>query len=156
MDDKQNKIRQIKIRAELERLRRANDGLLRPVDVVDAARSPKSVLHGQFQWDDSTAAHEYRLWQARELIAVYVTVLPGCKTPVQAYVSLTRDQQTIGGGYRAMASVMKQPELRELLIQQALGDFQRVRSRYQAIKELAAIFAAIDSTTRRHRAKRTA
>lgn len=44
-------------------------GILRPSDVVNAARDPEHVLHGIFEWDDSKAAREHRLWQAREIIA---------------------------------------------------------------------------------------
>jgi len=54
------------IKEELESL--VVDGALDPERVVEAARNPNSSMHGQFDWDDSTAAHEYRLSQARALI----------------------------------------------------------------------------------------
>jgi len=41
--------------AELERLRRAGKGILRPEAVVEAATDPKNVLHDQFEWDDGAA-----------------------------------------------------------------------------------------------------
>lgn len=44
------------------------DGVLRPADVVDAARNPNSSMHSQFEWDDGEAAEAYRLQQARSLI----------------------------------------------------------------------------------------
>lgn len=43
------------------------DALL-PHAVVDAARSKAHPLHGAFTWDDSAAAHEFRLSEARKLI----------------------------------------------------------------------------------------
>ena len=55
-----------KIRKELKKL--TEDGILEPESVVDAARDPKSAMHDQFNWDDSEAAHSYRLQQARALI----------------------------------------------------------------------------------------
>jgi hypothetical protein len=57
---------------------------LQPQDVVDAARDPKHILHGQFNWNDAEAAERYRLIQARELlrIRVRVTVRPGVITRV--------------------------------------------------------------------------
>ena len=43
-------------------------GALTPENIVDAARSKKSILHRAFEWDDSIAAEHYRLQQARTLI----------------------------------------------------------------------------------------
>jgi len=54
------------IKEELESL--VVDGSLDPERVVDAAKNPNSSMHGQFNWDDSEAAHEHRLSQARALI----------------------------------------------------------------------------------------
>lgn len=51
---------------ELYRLQKEGRG--EPSDVVEAARSPKSPMHAQFEWDDSKAAEAHRLEQARYLI----------------------------------------------------------------------------------------
>jgi hypothetical protein len=56
------------IAARLEQIRLKNDGVLRPEDVVQDAKNPKSILHGEFEWDDSAAAVQFRLDQARALI----------------------------------------------------------------------------------------
>jgi hypothetical protein len=62
--------------AELETIRRNAGGVLRPEDVVSFAADPDTELHSRFEWDDTEAAQQYRLWQARQLIRVTVTVLP--------------------------------------------------------------------------------
>ena len=36
--------------------------------VLEAATNADSPLHKVFEWDDSTAAHAHRVWQARKLI----------------------------------------------------------------------------------------
>ena len=54
------------IKEELESL--VVDGTLDPERVVEAARNPNSSMHKQFDWDDSSAAHEHRIAQARALI----------------------------------------------------------------------------------------
>jgi hypothetical protein len=36
--------------------------------VLEAATNAESPLHKVFEWDDSTAAHAHRVWQARKLI----------------------------------------------------------------------------------------
>jgi hypothetical protein len=51
-------------------------GVLTPENIVEAARSKKSVLHKAFEWDDSIAAEHYRLQQARTLINnIEVTII---------------------------------------------------------------------------------
>ena len=44
------------------------EGRLTPAAVVAAAENPDSPLHPRFEWDDSKAAHAFRLEQARRLI----------------------------------------------------------------------------------------
>jgi len=70
------------IQQELESIRRSAGGLLRPEDVVEFARSPETALHEEFTWDDSEAAHQYRLWQARQVIRVNVTVIGNTESKV--------------------------------------------------------------------------
>src|SRR5947207_42729 len=92
-------------RQELELIRSKNKGLLRPHDVVKFARDPKTDLHSHFTWDDSKAAAEYRLEQARRIIRVAVVIEPNTSKLTRAYVSLTgeRDRE---GGYRAIAEIL--------------------------------------------------
>jgi hypothetical protein len=75
---------------ELEKIRINNDGKLKPVDVVKNAKNPQSPLHKYFVWDDTKAAHEYRLWQARELIKkIEITYEDGV---VSQYVNVRIEQ----------------------------------------------------------------
>jgi len=77
-------------KAELERLTQAHGGMLTPEDVVNAAKPKSSLLHNWFQWDDTVAAHLYRLDQARQLIKVVhisITYAPSATVVVPAYVS---------------------------------------------------------------------
>jgi hypothetical protein len=57
------------------RIIRSRSALLEPEQIVEFARNPSTALHSKFTWDDSVAAHQHRLWQARQLIAVYIRVL---------------------------------------------------------------------------------
>lgn len=59
---------------ELERIRIANDGKLKPEDVLSSAKAKSSPLHQAFTWDNVKAAHEYRLSEARQFIKAVVTV----------------------------------------------------------------------------------
>lgn len=130
------------IRAELERLK--SDGVIRPVDVVEAARDEESPLHDWFQWDDDEAAHQYRLLQARNLLRVYVNVEPSKDSePVRAFVSLTSDRAREGGGYRALAEVMGDDAMREQLLRDAFVQFRNMQKRYQHLKQLSKVWDAV-------------
>ena len=54
---------------------------LTPEAVVEVAMDPDHVLHDSFEWHDSVAAHNHRVWQARRLIRGVKIVTPeGQKT----------------------------------------------------------------------------
>jgi len=129
----------------LETIRMAHNGILRPHDVVETARARDHILHGKFEWDDTEAAHQYRLFQARRFITVYVKML--IEVPdesVQVYVSLREDQERPGGGYRIIEDVLSDPDMRAMLLNEAKGAFRRMKAKYGRLKELAAVFTEID------------
>ena len=59
--------------AELERIRN-RDGGIRPAAVVEESRPEDAPLHHEFEWDDSAAAEQYRIAQARQIIRAIVLV----------------------------------------------------------------------------------
>lgn len=135
------------IRAELEQICQSHGGVLRPEDVVAFARNERTALHSEFEWDDVKASAEHRLWQARTVIRVTVAVLPSPhadQEPVRAYVSVVSDRVRPGGGYRPLADVMTNDEMRAELVTEALGEVKRWRRKYERIRELVPIFRAID------------
>jgi hypothetical protein len=129
---------------ELTQIQDANDGLLRPVDVVEFAKDPETALHSIFEWDDAVAGQAYRLWQARHVISVHVTVLENTETSVRAFVSLMEDRNVPGGGYRGIEEVMTDTMFRASLVRQYLKESQIFRKKYSAIKELESVFDAMD------------
>jgi hypothetical protein len=139
--------RRQQINEELEQIRRANGGLLRPEEVVKFARNKRTALHQEFEWDDAKASAEYRLEQARKVIRVAVELLPSPHSdqdPIRAYVSVVSDRVQPGGGYRAIGDVMTDDDLRTELVNEALGEVKRWRRKYERLRELVPIFRAID------------
>lgn len=133
-----------KVIEELRRIETENGRLL-PADIVKAAKSPTSILHGHFEWNDGEAAHKYRLDQARDLIRVCVEYVGSgeSKRKVNAFVSLTTDRSA-GGGYRTMTHVLAMDNLRAQLVEDAILDMNRFRAKYASVSELASVFAAMD------------
>ena len=131
---------------ELLRLTREHGGELRPQVVVDAAREESSPLHAMFDWDDSTAAEKYRLWQARTIIRVTVQYQPlGNREPVltRVFASLTSHRED-DSGYRVMVDVMGDVDLRAQLLADARAEMKRFAAKYRHLVELAGVFAAMD------------
>lgn len=119
-------------------------GMLRAEDVVAAASDARHPLHEHFEWDDSVAAGSFRLWQARELIKVVVTVLPqGHEATMQCYVSLSPDRVEDGGGYRAMVDVLNDSALRAQLVQDALYELERLAAKWNVLDELRPVWRAV-------------
>lgn len=137
---------------ELQQIASENGGILRPKDVVEYARDKKTALHSSFIWDDTKAAHEYRLYQARQLIRVRVTLLdvPGDTRNVRAFVSLKSERYNrAGGGYRAIVDVMSDEELRARMLSEALEEMAVFQEKYKILSELADVFNSMKRVRRR-------
>lgn len=119
----------------------ARGGRLDPKRVVDwARRNRSSALHSRFQWDDTKAAEQYRLWQARELIvSVEVTYADGKQRQVYVSPISTRGK----GGYHRLVDVISDADLRGQFLSDALAELERVCARYEDLTELAGVRAAV-------------
>ena len=126
------------VRLEIERIRKANGGILTPNAVVEAAENPKSILHSYFQWQDAEAAHEYRLWQARQMIARVTTTIKG-----KEFDEYWNAKVTVKGvdvqGYFTKEQVLSDENLLVKVIADAVGEIKYWRQKYQQIKDLQSI-----------------
>lgn len=140
-----------KIIAALKQIASRNGGILLPQKVVKAAEPKTSVLHSEFTWDDSTAAYEYRLWQARSLINVCVEFIQtnGDKREMRVFVSLRQDRDK--GGYRLLENVISRKSLRAHLLEDALAEMTYFREKYKGLKELAEVFDVMESVEKKIR-----
>ena len=128
---------------EMERIRVEQNGRLDAGDLVERSRKPDAPLHEAFEWNDTTAAHEYRVEQAKYLLrSIEVTVEPQKqKKPVRAFVSVVRDKDR---SYTSVSHALSDPELRRQVLMQALRELEAWRERHAELVELAGVFAAID------------
>lgn len=130
------------IAKELEFVRQKHDGVLRAEDVVEYAKNPETALHSRFIWDDTEAARQYRLEQARRVIRVQVESIEHETKfiTVRNFVHLNGN-----GGYYSRDDVMSNAEKRKQLLDQALREAHSWRKRYENLNELADVFEAIDA-----------
>ena len=125
--------------------------------VATAKRRKKSALHGQFEWDDPTAAQKYRLEQARHIlnhIVIQVTTNDGEEKNVRAYhhaeVVVARDddtgEETKERRYVHVSVVEREPDIAEHTCEQALKELIGWKTRYALYRELfAGVFEEIDA-----------
>jgi len=136
---------------EIQKLVDENDGVLMPEAVVESATPEESPLHKYFTWDDTAAAHKYRMEEARGLLQIVVRVIERPKAnPIYMRVvtSLTSDRSH-GGGYRLTTNVLSEKDLRAQFIQDALDEMRSFRRKYEGIIELVDVFAAMAAAERR-------
>lgn len=111
-----------------------------------------------FEHDDIKAAHKHRKWQAYNLLININKVLElpnGEEVEVRAFhnmqVTLVRDgekepREMLVKIYKNIDEVLANEDFRQQMVEQALEEFRSRRNKYQHLKELAGIFAAIDAT----------
>lgn len=119
-------------------------GLVTPPVVVEDAKSDLSPLHPAFEWDDSEAAHQYRLEQARGMlrsIEVVVQLTRPDPQPIRAFVVVKEGE---GQGYTSIQVAMGNPKHRAQLIADAKRELAQWRKRHGELVELGNVFAAID------------
>lgn len=134
--------------SELERIRTKHNGRLTPNDVLEEAKARNSPLHKAFEWDDTEAAHKFRIQQASYLIrSIEVVVVPQkgktTGTNVRAFVNVKRDRDR---SYTSIGHAMSDKQLREQVVAQALKELQDWRTRYEKLSEFSKIFSVIDRT----------
>ena len=133
----------------LKAIAKRDGGLLRPQAVVDAARPEDSPLHGAFCWDDTEAARLYRLDQAQRLIRRFTIEIEqdGESIDVPVFINVSSDRMGAKdeNPYRLTADVVKSEDLLSVAEKDALEQLRGIRNRYQNIKRLGDVWAAIDA-----------
>jgi predicted DNA-binding protein with PD1-like motif len=130
------------IASELLKLRDKGGKISASGAVEWAAKNKKSHLHAALEWDDAIAGAAHRVWQVRSLIAVHVLDAEGARR----FVSLSIDRGE--GGYRQISDVMSNADLRKIMIEDALGELQRMERKYKHLQELEVVWAARDRVAR--------
>ena len=130
---------------KLQELRDKNNGLTASI-VIEEAKHKTSVLHGAFEWDDSKAAHEWRLHSARHLmrsVEIVSTSAEGDVRNLPAFVFVKTDE---GPRYETIAKVLSDEELRIQVLNKALKEFEQWQQRYKEYKEFLDVFESFDKT----------
>lgn len=114
-------------------------GSFSPQDVLKKASTPASPLYKYFEWDDSKAAHEYRLGQARSLvISIQIETEYG---PVRAFNNLVINSVN---QYVPLEDIKNSSLLQEQVIQAASRELNYWKEKYRTYENyFGPVFEAI-------------
>ena len=130
---------------KLQELRDKNNGLTASI-IIEEAKHKTSVLHSAFEWDDSKAAHQWRLHSARHLmrsVEIVITKEEGGIRCLPAFGFVKTDD---GPRYETLAVVQSDEELRKQVIERASKEFDQWAKRYEEYEEILGLFKAFDKT----------
>jgi hypothetical protein len=123
------------------------DGELTAEAVVESAKSKKSVLHDDFEWDDAIAGEKYRVSQAKRMIGSLTFVSEQQEkeeVSYRAYININSGQQK--ARVINTQAAMESEEAREVILGNAYRELDIFRSKYQKYAELEKVIAAINET----------
>lgn len=127
----------------LENLRARNGGILTPEIVLDDAQDESSPLHPFFEWDDTEAARQFRLKQARNVIRSVVAIYKEAPTrePIRAYVHVRTEDAP--PRYMETSAALACSPTRDAVLRRAKAELDAWRRRYADLQELAEVMAMI-------------
>ena len=133
---------------KLQELRDKHKGLTASI-VIEDAKNKKSVLHGAFEWNDSKAAHEWRLHSARHLMRAVVTKELDSSGEIRYQPAFVFVKTEEGPRYESLARVLDDDEMRLQVINRALKEFEQWQKRYKEYEEFLSVFESFDKTRKR-------
>ena len=129
-----------------------------PQNVVDMARNEDSVIHNDFEWDDSIAGEKFRCIQASDMIRSFVLVRdePAVKQD-DSELEYVIPETPPAGNLRALHSTSKPHEYApaeyfienqdeyQILLGKAIAELEAFKRKYAMIAELEDVFNAINN-----------
>lgn len=119
--------------AEMLALIEERDRLV-PEEVVERAVDPNNPLHGEFEWNNEIAGHQFRITQARALIRKYRVKIVEPQVDVRRFVSVETHE---GRGYVPTLDALENPFLRQQVLDRFLAELRSFEARYKHYAELA-------------------
>lgn len=116
-----------------------------PEQIVEKATDESTELHKCFEWDDSAAAHKYRLSQAQGIIRCLVVVnekVEDKELPtVRAIVSTNMRENT----YEPVRITIRNVDSYERLKAEALRELEAFKKKYAVIEEIGDIIDELEA-----------
>ncbi len=141
-----SKVAAVELGTVVEQL--AREGNATPQSLVEAARDPASPAHKWFEWNDTKAAEQYRLIQARLYLRSITVEYSTAELPsmqMRAFVPVYVDGQ--GRAWKPMQEVLAVQDELDQVIETARAEMHAFRKKYAALRRLeagSALLRALD------------
>ena len=132
---------------ELKRIIESNGNRVDAHRIVDEAASPMSPIHDAFEWDDSKAAEEHRLWQARKLVgSLQFRMISSDNREVtgRMFVQISKPEGGTRRDYTLTTYALSQVDMRAEVLRTALLELAAFRRKYADLSELAQVIHMIE------------
>ena len=113
-------------------------GYIKPQDVVAKARDENSALHDYFDWDNDSAAEKYRVYRARHLLKSFRFEIEGVTGREYFNAKVTIEDKRVQA-YFPTIEIVKNDELNESVIREALKKIRGIQREYGFLKEVKEI-----------------
>ena len=120
---------------ELERIRGKYKELT-AANTIKEARAKSSPLHGQFNWNDTEAAHRYRLVQASTLIRAIVVIEKG-RPPRRHYVNVRTETNRRKCHYAPMEVAVSEVDAYQSALEMLVAKLTGAAEAVQELREAA-------------------
>ena len=131
-----------KVGEEIDSIRAKHGGSVLPVQIVAKAKSPSSILHGYFEWDDTEASRRFREDQARALLrSIVVCSESEDFPPTRAFVVVVEEEAS----YHHITDVVENDEHLEQVLNRAKRAVKAWRLRYKNLQHFSELFRLIDA-----------
>jgi len=136
---------------ELETIQKKR-GVLTPEVVVKEASKKTSKIHGCFEWDDSAAAKEHRLNQARymlrsiEVVVETTSSVSGGDASKDIEIRAFHNVETAANEkvYVTLTQAKENDNYWNQVKEKALSEIKSWQAKYSSIEEFEVIFSAIE------------
>jgi hypothetical protein len=136
---------------EIEALNKRHGGYAPDGSLVEHARSPKSVLHNDFEWNDEIAGNKFRLITEkkikRSLVVVTEKLSDGQPEPTEVRLFQRAKIECGGKPQRIWLNtfdMLKDPEGRQQLVDNARKELEAFTHKYKALSELSDVLEPIN------------
>lgn len=142
------------VASEIRTLMKSNPRLTAKAGVRWAKAHRQSALYRAMKnagcWDQRRAAQLWAEHTFRRFVQIYVVDKSGAREAVSLVVDRTN-----GGGYREREEVLRAPDLRQMWINDALDELERVKRKYDQITALASVWSAINTASAQYGSARS-
>ncbi len=117
-------------------------------EVVNFAKSSDCPFHAWFQWDDTKAAEQHRLDQARGLMrSIRITIITPEEKVFEVSIasSIDSDLTDKARAYTSTVDGLSDPNTRAKILSLALRELKVIRSKYAMLSELSQVVQSIDT-----------